>query len=119
MSDLPLSSSPTNSSELPVTPKPLTAEEIKRREVESWMRSSLPPDGDQAQSSIHPSDEPDENYPNAPSNDAAGITSSVYNTPPCLSPIHREIAMARRRAIEKKLHPYQYDGLEVFVKVYS
>lgn len=94
-------SSPSPSS----TPGPgLSAEELAEREVLEMM-SSDPPQLESEEDEVDQlsSDQDAPTTPVAPLTPAAGLRN--------------ELVYARRKASQLKLHPYQHDAIEEFVKV--
>ncbi|KIM48976.1 hypothetical protein M413DRAFT_6222 [Hebeloma cylindrosporum] len=97
--------------------EPMSAQEKARRELEDSMRSSLPPgDGEDLWSGNNTTNS-ESDPPLASSDEMQGspANSHIINAWHTSS-LRIEMESARRLAVSKKLHPYQRDAVETFLK---
>jgi hypothetical protein len=116
MSSPPPSTPQIGAADAPPTEGALSAYEKTRREVEASMRSSPPPEDEDEDmySGNNGAQESD------PATGSASFTQSSpigHVSPWSTSSLRIETERARRLAISKKLHPYQRDDVETFLKV--
>ena len=100
MSDSPLLTTDENSSGL-------SAEELAERELSEMMSSSPP-----AFNGVEGDEEVDELSLDT---EVPSTSTTVSLTPP--ASLRNQLAIARRKATQLKLHPYQRDSTEEFIKV--